>query len=162
MIQFLFQCLELFGSICHIAFKFSSLFQCFQNLLTLLVIFKIGLLHQFLEIIIVSIRHYKLFRRNHSRVFQAVLSRIVKNQIITYEIEQDIRQFFLLDSNIRHFTTSVTYFTSGSSIEYVSQTVGNRSHTSIFVPVLIVDRLHTTSAWDIIFGSSHFHHSSIR
>ena len=162
MIQLLFQCLELFGSICHIAFEFSGLFQCFQNLLTLLVIFEISLLHQFLEIIVVSIRHYKLFRSSHSRMLQAVLSRIVKNQIITYEIEQDIREFFLFDSNIRHYTTSVTYFTSGSSIEYVSQTVGNRSHTSIFVPVLIVNRLHTTSAWDIIFGSSHFHHSSIR
>ena len=68
----------------------------------------------------------------------------------------------VLDNNIRHYTTSVAYFTSGSRMEYLSQTIRNGSYTSIFITMLVVNSLYTTSTWNIIFGGSHFHRSAIR
>ena len=162
MVQLLLECLELFRSTLHITFKFGSLLQSFQNFLTLLVIFEISLLHQCLKVIIISVRNLELFRLYDSRMFQAVLSCIIEYQIIPNQIKQDIRQLFLFDSNIRHHPASVAHFTSGSRIEHFRQTIRNSTYTSVFIPVFIVNSLHTAPAWNIIFGSSHFHRSSIR
>ena len=161
MVQLLLECLELFRSTLHITFKFGSLLQSFQNFLTLLVIFEISLLHQCLKVIIISVRNLELFRLYDSRMFQAVLSCIIEYQIIPNQIKQDIRQLFLFDSNIRHPPASVAHFTSGSRMEHGSKAVRNTSHTAVFIPVLVVDSLHTTAAGNIIFGSRQLHGTTV-
>ena len=95
-------------------------------------------------------------------MLQAILRRIVENQVITYQIEKNIRQFLLLDFDVRHHSSPITNFTTGCRMEHGSQTIGDSTYTAIFIAVFIVDGLHTASAGNVILGSSKLHYSSIR
>ena len=95
-------------------------------------------------------------------MLQAILCGIIKYQVVIHQIEQDIGQFILLDGNIGSDPATVAHFAPCRSVEYCGEAVRNTSHTTVFITVLIVDGLHATAAWDIIFGSGQLHCTAIR
>ena len=87
---------------------------------------------------------------------------VIKYQVVIHQVEQDIRQLILLDGNIGSNSATVTYLTSGSSMEYGSQAIRNTSYAAILIAMFVVDSLHATAARNIVFGSCQFHCASIR
>ena len=91
MLQLLFQGFELRRSLAQIAFKFRHFLEVLQYLFRLLVILEVGFLHHLFKFGIVGIGQFERFRRRDSGMLQAILCGIIKDKIIIYQIEKDVR-----------------------------------------------------------------------
>jgi len=89
-------------------------------------------------------------------MFTSVPGGIIKEHILGIELNSNFSQGFWYDLEVGHNSAAVIHQASVPGLVFTDQGIGNVTHTSVIIPVRVVQSLDATTTGDVVLGCGNF------
>ena len=103
----------------------------------------------------------EISHRRNLRMSAGIIDHILVDHTSKYKRIDQTAVLRDIHIDIRSDSAAVTHDTSRRCPELSCKRIRNMAYASVLVAVRIIDSLHTSAAWSIIFCSSHLHLSVV-